>query len=101
MKVQVQAVNFNIDRKLVELIEEKTNTLTRFYDNIIGAEVFLKVQKTSERENKILELKVAIPGKDKLVKKTSNTFEDALLQAVSSMKNSLKRLKEKQREKHE
>jgi putative sigma-54 modulation protein len=101
MKVQVQAVNFNADKKLVQLIEEKVEALLKFQENIIGAEVFLKVQKTSEKENKILELKVGIPGKDKLVKKTSNTFEDALTQAISSMKNALKRIKEKQREKHE
>lgn len=101
MKVQVQAVNFNVDKKLVQFIDEKVNSLNKFYDNIIGAEVFLKVQNTSEKDNKILELKIAIPGKDKVVKKTSNTFEDAILQALSSMKNSLKRLKEKQREKIE
>jgi putative sigma-54 modulation protein len=101
MKVQVHAVNFNIDKKLAVLIEEKVETLVKFYEKIINAEVFLKVQKTSEKENKIIELKIGIPGKDKLVKKTSNTFEDALLQAVSSMKNSLKRIKEKQQDKHE
>ncbi len=100
MKVQIQAVNFNIDKKLVVLIEEKVEALTKFYENIVSAEVFLKVQKTSEKENKILELKIGIPGKDKLVKRTTSTFEDALLQAVSSMKNSLKRLKEKQNDKH-
>ena len=101
MKVQVQAVNFNVDKKLVQQIEEKIEGLLKFYDHIIGAEVFLKVQKTSEKENKILELKIEIPGNDKLVKKTSNTFEDALTQAISSMRNTLTRLKEKQRNNHE
>lgn len=101
MKVQVQAVNFNIDKKLVQLIEEKVSALPKFYENIIGAEAFLKVQKTSEKENKILELKISIPGKDKMVTKTSNTFEDALSQAISSMKNALKRLNDKQHSKHE
>ncbi len=101
MKVQVQAVNFNADKKLVQLIDEKVQALTKFHEDITSAEVFLKVQKTSEKENKIVELKIGIPGKEKLVKKTASTFEDAFLQSVSSMKNSLKRLREKQRDKHE
>lgn len=101
MKVQVQAVNFDVDKKLVQLIEEKVGGLSKFYDHIIESEVFLKVQKTSEKENKILELKVNIPGNDKMVKKSSNTFEDALLQAISSMKNNLTKIKEKQKLKHD
>lgn len=95
MKVQVQAVNFDVDKKLVQLIEEKVSALSRYYDHIIEADVFLKVQNTSEKENKILELKVAIPGNDKVVKKTSNTFEDALLQSVSTMRATLTKVKEK------
>ena len=54
MKVSVQSVNFNIDKELVKFIENKINTLEKFYDNILGAEVFLKVQNTSEKENKIV-----------------------------------------------
>ncbi|PIE48190.1 MAG: ribosomal subunit interface protein [Flavobacteriales bacterium] len=98
MNIQIQAVNFNADKKLVKLIEDKIQSLTRYYDRIVGAEVYLKVQKTSEKNNKSVDLKISIPGKDPVVKKTSNTFEDALLQAISAMKNNLKRLKEKQRE---
>jgi len=100
MKVNVQAVNFNVDKNLVELIETKLKSLLRFYDHIIDARVFLKVQKTSQRENKQLEIRLGIPGVDPVVKKTSNTFEDALIQAVTSLKKTLTRRKEKQREKH-
>lgn len=56
MKVQVQAVNFNADKELVQQIEEKVNSLSKFYDHLIDAKVFLKVQKTSEKENNILKL---------------------------------------------
>ena len=100
MKVRIQAVNFNIDKGLVQLIEEKTQSLLKFYDHIIDAEVFLKVQKTSLKENKDLEIRLSIPGNDPVVKKTSSTFEDALSQAHASLKKTLIKLKEKQREKH-
>jgi len=100
MKVNVQAVNFNADKELIILVEEKVNGLIKFYDHIIEAQVFLKVQKTSEKENKQLEIKLGIPGDDPVVKKASNTFEDALLQAVTSLKKTLIKRKEKLREKH-
>lgn len=100
MKVNVQAVNFNVDKDLIELIEKKITSLLKFYDHIIGANVFLKVQKTSQPDNKELEIRLRIPGVDPVVKKNSSTFEDALLQAVTSLKKTLTRRKEKQREKH-
>lgn len=100
MKVHVQAVNFNADKELIIQIEEKINGLLKFYDHIIDAHVHLKVQKTSEKENKSLEIKLGIPGDDVIVKKTSNSFEEALLQSVTSLKKVLIKRKEKQREKH-
>ncbi len=100
MKVNVQAVNFNVDKDLVELIEAKLKSLLKFYDHIIEANVYLKVQKTSQKENKALEVRLGIPGVDTVVKKTSNTFEDALLQVFTSLKKTLTKRKEKQREKH-
>ncbi len=100
MKVNVQAVNFNVDKELITQIEEKLNGLLKFYDHIIDAHVHLKVQKTSEKENKILEIKLGIPGDDVVAKKRSTTFEDALLQSVTSLKKTLIKRKGKQREKH-
>lgn len=100
MKVNVQAVNFNVDKDLVDLIENKINGLLKFYDNIIDAQVHLKVQKTSVKENKELEIRLGIPGDDPVVKKTANSFETALNQSVAVLKKTLIKLKEKQREKH-
>ena len=45
MKVMVQSVNFNADKDLVSFVNEKLDSLERFYDRVVDAEVFLKVQK--------------------------------------------------------
>ena len=50
MKVSVQSVNFNISNDLVNYIEKKVNNLEKFHDHILGAQVFLKVQSTSQKE---------------------------------------------------
>ena len=97
MKVLIEAVNFNIDKDLKTFIERKINSLERFYDRIIEVEVYLKVQKTSDKENKISEIRVFIPGEDVVVKKTAKTFEEGVSVGVDSLKRSLKKVKEKQR----
>jgi len=95
MKVSVQSVNFNISRDLVEYIEKKINNLEKFHDHILGAQVFLKVQSTSQKENKTVEVKMGLPGNDIVAKKNSKTFEDAISQAADSLRKQLVKRKEK------
>ncbi len=97
MKVAVQSVNFNIDNELIKFIEKKVDNLEKFHDHILGAEVFLKVQSTSEKDNKIIELKISLPGNDIVAKKQSKTFEEAISQTVDSVKRQLVKRKEKLR----
>jgi putative sigma-54 modulation protein len=97
MKVNVQSVNFNADKGLIEFIEKKLNNLEKFYDKIVDSEVYLKVQQTSEKENKTVEIKLSVPGNDIMVKKQSKTFEEGTMLAVESLKRSLEKVKEKVR----
>lgn len=97
MKILIEAVNFNMDKGLKSYVEKKISSLDRFYDRIIEVEVYLKVQKTRDKENKITDIRVFIPGEDVVVKKTAKTFEEGVSMAVDSLKRSLKKAKEKQR----
>ncbi len=97
MKVSVQSVNFNIDDDLVKFIERKVNTLEKFHDHLLGAEVYLKVQKSSDKENKITEIRINLPGNDIVVKKQSKKFEEGVSMAVDSIKRQLVKRKEKLR----
>jgi len=95
MKVYVQSVNFNADKKLIEFIEKKVNNLEKYYDKIVDCEVFLKVQQTSEKENKTVDIKLNVPGNDIVVKKQCKTFEEGTSLAVDSLKRTLIKMKEK------
>ena len=97
MKVFVQSVNFNAENDLIKFVEEKVKHLDKFYDKIIDVEVFLKVQKTSEKDNKIVEIKVSVPGNDFMVKKQAKYMEEGVNLAIETLKRQLKRKKEKQR----
>ncbi len=95
MKVNVQSVNFNVDQKLIDFIQVKLDKLEHYYDKIIYADVFLKVQNTSEKENKITEILLSIPGGEIMVKKTCKKFEECVDECVSSLQRQILRKKEK------
>ena len=97
MRVNVETPNFAADVKLLNFIERKLTKLEQFYDRIIYADVFLKVQKTSEKENKSVEVLLSIPGDDLIVKKGAKTFEEGTDECVQSLERQLKKRKQKQR----
>ncbi|MDC0176726.1 ribosome-associated translation inhibitor RaiA [Polaribacter sp.] len=98
MKVFTQSVNFNADKELINYVDEKVLTLVKFHDKIVDAEVFLKVLNISDKENKLVEVKINIPGSELIIKREAKTFEEAVNAAVDNLKRQLKRSKEKHRD---
>ncbi|MCB0442424.1 MAG: ribosome-associated translation inhibitor RaiA [Aequorivita sp.] len=97
MKVNVQTPNFAAKDELLVFVGKKLSKLEQFYDKIVFADVFLKVQKTSEKENKIVEVLLSIPGDDLMVKKEAKTFEEATDEVVKTLERQLKKRKQKQK----
>lgn len=97
MKINVQSVNFNADKKLIAFIQKRMDKLDNYYDRIIHSDIYLKVENTSAKENKIVEIKVRVPGDEFVVKKQCKTFEEAIDNAASSSERILLRLKKKTR----
>ena len=95
MKVNVHAVNFTVDGKLVDFIQDRMNKLEKYYDKVVDSDIYLKVEKTSDKENKIVEIKVNVPGDDFMVKKQCKTFEEAVEIAAESLERLLVKRKEK------
>nr|WP_297310038.1 ribosome-associated translation inhibitor RaiA [uncultured Flavobacterium sp.] len=95
MKVNVQAVNFNVDRKLVDFINVRLEKLEQYFDKIIDIDVNLHVENTSEKENKCADVIVKIPGDDIVVKKVAKTFEEAVDLAGDAAERLLVKRKEK------
>jgi len=95
MKVNVHAVNFTVDKKLVDFIQERMDKLAKYYDKVVSCDVYLKVEKTSEKENKIVEIKLLVPGDDFLVEKQCKSFEEATDQSAEALERLLLKRKEK------
>jgi putative sigma-54 modulation protein len=97
MKVNTQSVNFVADQKLLDFIQKRMNKLELFYDKVIEADVYLKVENTSDKENKLFEARVKVPGDSFVVKKQCKTFEEGADIATSSLERQLKKRKQKLR----
>ena len=96
MKLQMHSIHFDADQRLVDFIQKKANKLDTFYENIIDGEVYLRVEKKEARDNKIVEIKLNIPGTQLFAKEQSDSFEAATDMTVEALRRQIKKYKEKQ-----
>jgi len=95
MTPKIQSVHFNADKKLIDFINEKVTKLTQFHDGIIGTDVILKLENSSDQANKTAEIKLHLGGNPLFAKKQCVTFEEAIDIAVDALRTQIKKHKEK------
>jgi putative sigma-54 modulation protein len=97
MKTKINTIKFDADRKLVLFVQNKVKKLSKFFDEILAAEVFLKLENKQDIDNKIVEIKIEIPGNSLFSRKQSKTFEESTDLAIDALKLQLIKHKEKMR----
>tara|TARA_R110002049_G_scaffold31063_7_gene105726 strand:- start:39 stop:335 length:297 start_codon:yes stop_codon:yes gene_type:complete len=97
MKVNTQSVNFNANVALMNFVQTRLDKLETFYDKVVSSDVYLKVENTSAKENKIVEIKIRVPKDNIVVKKQCKSFEGAVDAACNSIERQLVKRKEKSR----
>jgi len=97
MNVQIHSVRFDADKKLIDFVHQKLDKLTQFGEDIVNAEVYLRLDKDQDRENKISEIKLDLPGGPLFSRKQSKTFEEATDEAIDALKKQITRHKQKKR----
>jgi putative sigma-54 modulation protein len=95
MKVNVQSVHFDADQKLLDFIESRMGKLSHTFDTIHEADVTLRLDKASNNENKIAEIKLHVSGNDLFAKRQCKTFEEATDQCSEALKQQLAKHKDK------
>ena len=95
MKVRFHSVNFTADIKLLNFVQTKLNKLDVFFDRILVADAYFKVEPMSDKGNKLVEIKLRVPGKELMVKKCSQSFEGAIDKARQSLKVAILKYKGK------
>ena len=96
MKLQIHSVRFDSDYKLINLIKKKLVKLETFYNRIIDGKVFLRIVNDESRINKIIEIKLNIPGNQLFAKERARTFEIGADEVTESLRRQIKKFKEKQ-----
>ncbi|MEX1132553.1 MAG: HPF/RaiA family ribosome-associated protein [Flavobacteriales bacterium] len=98
MNVNVHSIHFDADTKLVTFIKEKLGKLTQFHDSIISAEVFLRLEHDGDnRENKVVDIRLAVPGREHFAKRQGKSFEEATSGTVEALRSQVERTKERLR----
>jgi len=97
MEIHITSIHFDADQKLTDYIERKTSKLEQFYDRIIDTRVLLKLENSGQVREKIVEMRLNVPGDTLVATETSMSFEAAADVAVDNMKRQLIKYKERLR----
>ncbi len=95
MELIIQSPHFTIKHELNNFVAEAVNKLSLFYGKIESANVCLKLDKSDMTNNKVCEIRLAVPGNDLFAKKRNNTFEAATDEAVEALQHQIKKMKSK------
>ena len=95
MKISVQSIHFNADKKLLGFIQKRVDKLDQFFDQIISGQVYLKLENTEDEANKVTEIKVSVPGSLFFAKEQCKTFEEATDLAIDSLRKQVDKHKTK------
>lgn len=99
MNIKIQSVRFDADKKLLEFVESRVEKLSQVADDIIAAEVILRLENSETNENKVAEIRIDIPhASDIFAKRQTKTFEESIDLAIDALRRQLKKFKQKQRD---
>ena len=96
MEIKIKSLKFDADQKLIAYVEKKVAKLEKFHDGAETADVSLSL--LSDPDNKNVKIQIHVPGEDMVIERNAKTFEEAVTDAVDSMKEKLTRAKEKRNE---
>ena len=95
MRVVIQSIHFKSDQKLKDYIIAKLDKLNKYYDGIIDAQVFLKLENNHSTANKTVEFKINVHHSSIIKTQTAQSFEAATDLAMDALKVQIVKYKEK------
>ena len=95
MEVKIQSVKFDASKQLLEFVEKKMSRLERFEDGSTGVDVVLKLDKDSEKGNKVALVTLHVPGGDIVSEQRARTFEEAVDLALDALKRQIEKRKDR------
>jgi len=97
MNIKIHSIRFDADIKLIDFVKSKVRKLIQYFDDIIAAEIFLRLDKSQDLENKVVEIRLTLPGNELFAKKQSKTFEESTDLSVEALRRQIMKHKTKLR----
>ncbi|GHU98167.1 hypothetical protein FACS1894159_00250 [Bacteroidia bacterium] len=95
MNVKIQSVKFDADKKLLDFAQKRVEKLDRFIERVSLAEVVLKLDKDHDLGNKVVVVKLDVPGGELVAEFRSKSFEESIDGAVDALKKQIEKHKGK------
>ncbi len=94
MELQYHFINFKPTENL-KTFAKKVEKIEKFYDPILNADLYLKLEKASDVKTKIVELHIKISKKSFIIKKEETSFKIGIDKVLDSCSKTLRREKDK------
>jgi putative sigma-54 modulation protein len=95
MKVDIQSIHFDADQKLLDFINKKIEKVGTYYEDIRSIDIYLRLEKDAEKDNKTVEVKINLNHNPIFAKEHSSTFEAATDMVLDKLVAQVKKHKEK------
>jgi putative sigma-54 modulation protein len=100
MDVIIQSLGFTAGEHLEDFIREKLGKLDK-QAKIVRANVGLFIGSDANPEKYYCEIRLEVPGKDHFVKRNSDNIEKAVVDAVDTIHNVIRKARKKQIDKNQ
>jgi len=89
MDIKIHSIRFDADIKLLDFIRTRLEKLGLIYTEIISADVFLRLDRSQDAENKVTEIKLIIPGSELFAKRQTRSFEESTDLTVEALRRQI------------
>ncbi len=101
MNITLEPVNFNISPELNTHVRDMFNKLSKFNDQIVGIDIYMKSLTETDKGEKTVDAKVFLPGNDVFVSGKGDNFMTAAQDCYDVAKRHVRKAKEKVKDRRE
>jgi len=98
MLIEIHSPNLKVDDETLDRVKRKVLSLSHLSEKVSRAEIFLTEENERPKENKTCKIRLDIFGDTLFVHKDADTFENAAVSAVKTLKRRLKKRDEQRSE---
>lgn len=91
IKINVEAVDITIGEDVKETIRKSISRLSRYYDKIEWADVYLEDKKDKATNQKQVSIRLGIPGNDPFASEYGDDFHSLLTNVESKLRSQLEK----------